>query len=149
LSTGITATGTLKRLGYAVAAGTFGTTAISRRRRSRKATTKLGFKTITVDGYLNNYVYYKNSSQAGGIDASGNFLGTKTYANYYNTKGVLIDDEIVNDKNDLIFGHNLWHQLQTGNESEASRHSFNSPVKASEEFGLAPAALTPTLQQRI
>jgi outer membrane receptor protein involved in Fe transport len=81
-------------------------------------TTKLGFNNITVDGYLNNYVYYKNSSQAGGIDASGNFLGTKTYANYYNTKGILIDDEIVNDKNDLIFGYNLWHQLQTGNESD-------------------------------
>jgi outer membrane receptor protein involved in Fe transport len=81
-------------------------------------TTKLGVNNITVDGYLNNYVYYKNSSQAGGIDASGNFLGTKTYANYYNTKGVLIDDEIVNENNDLIFGYNLWHQLQTGNESD-------------------------------
>jgi outer membrane receptor protein involved in Fe transport len=83
-------------------------------------TTKAGNNTITLSGFANNYVYWKDSSLSGGIDANGNFLGTPTFADYYNTQGFLVSDEIATGPNDLTFGYTTWHQLQDGVEDDAS-----------------------------
>ena len=83
-----------------------------------RLTTTAGINNIIVDGYLNNYVYQKDSSLAGGIDPNGLKLGTPTFANFYNTKGFLLSDELILGKHDIAFGYNLWHQLQTGNEND-------------------------------
>jgi hypothetical protein len=81
-------------------------------------TTKAGNNTFQVDGYVDNYAYWKDSSLAGGIDAAGEFLGAKTYANFYNTQGYLVSDEITTGRNDFTLGYSVWHQLQTGNEDD-------------------------------
>jgi|SRR5580658_506122 outer membrane receptor protein involved in Fe transport len=85
-----------------------------------RLTTTAGANNITVDGFVNNYVYWKNSSEAGGISATGEYLGTPTFANYYNTQGLLVSDDISTARNDFGFGYTAWHQLQTGNEDDAS-----------------------------
>jgi outer membrane receptor protein involved in Fe transport len=87
--------------------------------------TKAGINNIIVDGFVNNYVYWKNSSEAGGISATGQFLGSPTFADYYNTQGLLISDEIAAERNDFAFGYTTWHQLQTGNEDDASGITYN------------------------
>jgi hypothetical protein len=83
-------------------------------------TTKAGINNITLSGYTNNYVYWKYSSLAGGIDPNGELLGSPTFAHYYNTIGLLGSDEIATGMNDLTFGYTTWHQLQTGVEDDAS-----------------------------
>ena len=88
-------------------------------------TTQAGGNTITLDGYLNNYVYWKNSSLAGGVDAAGNGLGTPTFANFYNTAGYLISDEFSAGPHDIAFGLSGWHQLQNCNENDASGLTIN------------------------
>jgi outer membrane receptor for ferrienterochelin and colicin len=82
--------------------------------------TKAGVNNIVISSFINNYIYWKDSSLAGGIDANGEFLGTPTFADYYNTLGFLVSDEIVGTRNDLSFGYTLWHQLQTGTEDDVS-----------------------------
>jgi outer membrane receptor protein involved in Fe transport len=81
-------------------------------------TTSLGANDFTFDAFKNNYVFWKDSSLAGGIGPTGLLLGAKTYADYYNTTGYLASDEIVTGKNDFSIGYTLWHQLQTGNEDD-------------------------------
>ena len=98
-------------------------------------TTQAGPNNIRIDGYINNYVFQKDSSLAGGIDASGNDLGTPTYADFYNTKGILISDEITGRRNDLAFGYDVWHQLQTGDERDASGITVNPPAFFGEWSG--------------
>lgn len=92
----------------------------SMRDYSADITTKLGNNTILLSGFANNYVFWKYSSLAGGIAADGTALGTPTYANFYNTQGLLVSDEIQTAKNDLGFGFTTWHQLQDGNENDVS-----------------------------
>ncbi|HEY0797980.1 MAG TPA: TonB-dependent receptor [Candidatus Baltobacteraceae bacterium] len=93
-----------------------------------RLTTQAGINSITLDGYANNYVYWKNSSLAGGVDASGDLLGTPTFANYYNTGGFLASDELQLGQHDVAFGFDMWHQLQTGNENDASGLTVNPPA---------------------
>jgi hypothetical protein len=90
-------------------------------------TTTAGVNNITVDGFINNYVYWKNSSEAGGLTASGQFLGSPTFADFYNTQGLLISDDISTNRNDFGFGYTTWHQLQTGNEDDNSGITLNPP----------------------
>ena len=92
----------------------------SMRDYSATFTTKAGINNITATGFANNYWFWKDSSLAGGIDANGALLGTPTYANYYNTQGLLLSDEISLGRNDLTVGYTTWHQLQTGAENDAS-----------------------------
>ncbi|HTJ24872.1 MAG TPA: TonB-dependent receptor [Candidatus Limnocylindria bacterium] len=90
----------------------------SMRDYSAHLNTRLGANNITVSAFINNYVYWKDSSLAGGIDASGNLLGSPTFADFYNTKGYMVSDELVTAKNDFSFGYTTWHQLQTGIEDD-------------------------------
>jgi hypothetical protein len=90
--------------------------------------TTAGANTITADGFINYYSYWKDSSLAGGIDATGNFLGSPTFADFYNTNGFLVSDEIAGARNDFTFGYTLWHQLQTGTEDDNSGISPRIPT---------------------
>lgn len=85
-----------------------------------RLSTTAGNNSITADGFVNVYSFWKDSSLAGGIDASGNFLGTPTFADFYSTTGFLLSDEIATARNDLSFGYTLWHQYQTGTEDDVS-----------------------------
>ena len=78
-------------------------------------TTKLGINNITVDSYVNNYWYWKDSSISQGLDASGGRLGTPVFADYYYTHGYLISDDLVTQNNDFTLGWALLNQLQYGN----------------------------------
>ena len=91
-------------------------------------TTTAGANTITADGFVNYYSYWKDSSLAGGVDASGNFLGTPTFADFYNTQGFLVSDEIAGARNDFTFGYTVWHQLQSGIEDDVSGISPHIPT---------------------
>jgi outer membrane receptor protein involved in Fe transport len=92
----------------------------SMRDYSADFTTKIGNNNILLSGFANNYVYWKYSSLAGGVAADGTELGTPTFADYYNTQGLLAQDEISNARNDFAFGFTTWHQLQDGNEDDVS-----------------------------
>jgi outer membrane receptor protein involved in Fe transport len=83
-------------------------------------TTKAGINDLTVSAFDNNYQYWKDSSAAGGFSATGEGLGTPTFADYYNTQGYLVSDEITSGRNYAGFGYTLYHQLQDGNENDAS-----------------------------
>ncbi len=77
-------------------------------------TTKLGINNISLDSYVNNYIYWKDSSLSGGIDANGQLLGTPVFADYYFTHGYLVSDDIATLNNDLSFGWALLNQEQSG-----------------------------------
>jgi outer membrane receptor protein involved in Fe transport len=100
-----------------------------------RLTTQAGFNNITVDGFANNYVYWKDSSLAGGIDPNNQYLGAQTYAQFYNTKGLTISDEITGQRNDLAFGYSVWHQLYTGNENDAQAQITYTPQFFGESSG--------------
>jgi outer membrane receptor protein involved in Fe transport len=100
----------------------------SMRDYSAAVTTSAGPHNFTFSSFVNNYVYWKYSSLAGGVDASGNFLGSPTFADYYNTVGFLFSDEIAMGANDLTFGFSTWHQLQTGTRDDSSGISPDLPT---------------------
>lgn len=100
----------------------------SMRDYSLSVSTTAGIHNITVSGFINNYVFWKDSSLAGGIDATGGFLGTPTFADYYNTQGVQASDEFMLGRNDLTIGYSTWHQLQTGTRDDASGISPDIPT---------------------
>jgi outer membrane receptor protein involved in Fe transport len=83
-------------------------------------TTTAGIHNISVSAFANNYWFWKYSSLAGGVDASGNLLGSPTFADYYNTQGFQASDEFMLGKHDISFGFTTWHQLQTGTEDDSS-----------------------------
>lgn len=91
-------------------------------------TTTAGMHNITVSAFANNYSYWKYSSLAGGVDASGNLLGSPTFADYYNTLGFLASDEFMLGDHDISFGFTTWHQLQTGVEDDSSGISPEIPT---------------------
>jgi len=91
-------------------------------------TTKAGNNNLTLSAFDNNYVFWKDSSLAGGISPTGEFLGTPTFANFYNTQGYLASDEIITGRNYLGFGYTTWHQLQDGIEDDASGISPHIPT---------------------
>ncbi len=76
-------------------------------------TTKLGKNTIMASTFINNYWFWKDNSLSGGIDATGAYIGG-TYANYYNTAGLLLSDSLAFGRNDFSFGFTNWHQRQNG-----------------------------------
>jgi outer membrane receptor protein involved in Fe transport len=78
-------------------------------------TTKLGINNISLDSYVNNYIFWKDSSLSGGLDASGQKLGIPVFADYYFTHGYLVSDDIATLNNDLSFGWALLNQEQSGN----------------------------------
>jgi len=90
--------------------------------------TQAGSNYLTVSAFDDNYSFWKDSSLAGGISATGELLGTPTFADYYNTQGYLFSDEIVGSRNDLGFGYTVWHQLQNGIEDDASGISPHIPT---------------------
>lgn len=79
-----------------------------------RLTTKLGVNNVSLDYYVNNYIFWKDSSISGGLDAVGSKLGTPVYANYYLMHGYLVSDDISTTNNDLGFGWALLNQLQAG-----------------------------------
>ena len=91
-------------------------------------TTTAGPNNITADAFVNAYRFWKDSSQAGGVDASGNFLGTPTFADFYDTTGFLVSDELAGARNDFAFGFTLWHQSQRGTEDDVSGISPEIPT---------------------
>jgi hypothetical protein len=78
--------------------------------------TQEGKNNIVVDGYVNNYVYEKDSALSGGLDANGLQLGTPDFADYYNTHGLLLSDDFIGTDNDLGLGYALLNQLQSGQQ---------------------------------
>lgn len=83
-------------------------------------TTSAGIHNITLSAFADNYVYWKYSSLASGVDASGALLGSPTFANFYNTQGFLASDQFTTGNNDLTLGFTTWHQLQTGTGDDSS-----------------------------
>lgn len=79
--------------------------------------TALGQNNVTLDYFMNNYTYWKDSSLSGGYNAQGQLLGTPDFSNFYNTEGFLASDDLVWTKNELGFGYYVQHQLQTGDIS--------------------------------
>jgi hypothetical protein len=91
--------------------------------------TKAGMHNITVSAFANNYWFWKYSSLAGGVDASGDLLGSPTFADYYNTQGLQVSDQFMTGRNDLTFGFSTWHQLQTGTEDDSSGINPDIPTQ--------------------
>ena len=88
--------------------------------------TAIGNNNIAANYFYNFYTYWKDSSIAGGLDANGNPLGTPVYANFFNTQGLLVSDEIVSGSNDLTFGYTLYHQLVTGTQLTSITTGFQT-----------------------
>ncbi len=80
-----------------------------------KFTTSYGVNNITLDSYINNYWFYKNSVQSGGTNAAGGFIGSPDFTDFFNTHGYLISDDIALGNNDFGIGYSLINQLQTSN----------------------------------
>jgi carboxypeptidase family protein/TonB-dependent receptor-like protein len=80
-----------------------------------RITSKVGVNNISLDTYVNNYVYQKDSAASGGT-ANGFLLGTPVFADFYNTHGYLLADDIAGLKNDFGFGYALLNQSQTANQ---------------------------------
>jgi hypothetical protein len=91
-------------------------------------TTTAGPNNITADAFVNAYRFWKDSSLAGGVDASGDLLGTPTFADFYDTTGFLVSDELAGARNDFTFGFTLWHQNQRGIEDDISGLSPHIPT---------------------
>jgi outer membrane receptor protein involved in Fe transport len=91
-------------------------------------TTTAGINNLTLSAFDNNYVFWKDSSLAGGSSATGQGLGTPTFADFYNTQGYLVSDDITTNRNYVGFGYTLWHQLQDGNEDDVSGVSPRIPT---------------------
>ncbi|HYK53041.1 MAG TPA: TonB-dependent receptor [Candidatus Eremiobacteraceae bacterium] len=103
-------------------------------------TAKEGVNNISLDGYVNNYFFEKDSSLSGGIDASGNKLGTPDFTDYFDTHGYLLSDDLVSENNDLGFGYALINQLQWGQALVApGSMSSGEPI-----FAYAPDFTTAT-----
>ena len=98
-------------------------------------TTTAGANNISLDAYVNNYVYEKDSSLSGGVNASGQQLGTPVFSDYFNTHGYLISDDIASAKNDLAFGYSLLNQLQ----SSQNLVSVGDPPQLAFQSTYAPA----------
>lgn len=79
--------------------------------------TAIGAHNITLDYFMNNFTYWKDSTLSGGTNAQGAVLGTPDFADFYNTQGFLASDDIVSTKNELGFGYYVQHQLQTATVS--------------------------------
>jgi hypothetical protein len=88
---------------------------VSMRDYDFRFTTQDGSNNITLDSFINNYYYWKNSVQSGGADAAGGFIGTGDYTDFFNAHGYLVSDDIPTGRNDLGFGYTLVNQLQTSN----------------------------------
>ena len=81
-----------------------------------KFTTQAGVNNISLDGYVNNYYYEKDSSLSGGLDANGFKLGTPDFTNYFNTHGYQLSDDLVGADNDFGFGFATINQVQSGRQ---------------------------------
>jgi outer membrane receptor for ferrienterochelin and colicin len=83
---------------------------------ARFNTTVLGNNSITLDAFRDYYDFRKNSTEAAGVDPTGQFyVGGGTYEDEYLTTGFLASDDIVSRNNDLGFGYFLEHQRIYGN----------------------------------
>ena len=91
-------------------------------------TTKAGINDVTVSAFDNNYQYWKDSSRGGGTSATGEGLGAPTFADFYNTQGYLVSDEITTGRNYAGFGYTLYHQLQDGTENDIGGVSTRIPT---------------------
>jgi outer membrane receptor protein involved in Fe transport len=98
--------------------------------------TKLGVNNISLDYYVNNYVFQKDSSLSGGIDAQGALLGSPVYADYYNTHGYLVSDDITTENNDLGFGWALLNQSQAGQQLAGVS---TDPISGAPIYAFEPA----------
>lgn len=100
-------------------------------------TTKVGSNNdIAVDYYVNNYLFNKDSSLAGGIGDNGLKLGTPVFQDSYNTHGYLISDDITGLNNDFGFGYALLNQLQAGEQLVAVS---TDPVTGAPNFAFQPS----------
>jgi hypothetical protein len=98
--------------------------------------TKLGVNNISLDYYVNNYVFQKDSSLSGGIDLQGALLGSPVFADFYNTHGYLISDDITTESNDLGFGWALLNQSQSG---EQLAGVGSDPISGAPIYAFQPA----------
>ena len=72
-----------------------------------------GKSTYTADYFFNHYNFFKTSEAANGLNPDGSCCAGTVYSQFLNTQGILVSDDIVNDKSELGFGYYVEHQLQT------------------------------------
>lgn len=71
-----------------------------------------GRSTYTLDYFFNHYKFTKTSEEAAGLNGDGTCCGGTVFTQFLNSQGVLISDDIVNDKSDIGFGYFVEHQVQ-------------------------------------
>jgi hypothetical protein len=99
---------------------------------SLSTSTQAGSNNLTLSFFADNYMRWKNSSQAGGVGPDGILLGSPTYAYFYRTGGLVASDELLFGRNDLAFGYSTWRQYQQGLQDDYSCKCDTIPT---DDFG--------------
>ena len=107
-----------------------------------------GKSTYTADYFFNHYNFFKTSENASGLNSDGTCCAGTVYSQFLNTQGILVSDDIVNEKSEYGFGYFVEHQLQTRlnyqftGQNQYSYANPQSPGYASV-FAKGSAQLTP------
>ena len=86
--------------------------------------------TLTADWFFDHYKFYKSSQEAAGLDPTGSFFQGTAYSQFYNSTGLLVSDDISNERSDIGFGYFTEHQQQTRldfNTSGPNQFSYEQP----------------------
>jgi hypothetical protein len=105
---------------------------------------KFGSNNIAIDGYIDNFDYYKDSSSSGGLDPNGAKLGTPDFTDFFYTHGLLISDDFLGNNNDLGLGFALLNQLQLGTQLVSVG---SNPSTGESMFAFAPHFSTGTFRE--
>jgi len=112
-----------------------------------RLTRQIGSHFVTLDSFTNRYTTDYNRNLAGGLDPTGKFYTGGFDSQYFQTTGLLLSDDIANDRNDFGFGFYSQHQRITGDKFQYTPPTYTVPgiidpgtnvgmIVPTQEFGL-------------
>ncbi|HEY4440388.1 MAG TPA: TonB-dependent receptor [Candidatus Elarobacter sp.] len=105
-----------------------------------RVTRQIGTNLVTADAFTNRYTTDYNRNLAGGLDPTGSFYTGGFDSQFYQTTGLLISDDIANDRNDLGFGFYSQHQRIWGDKYSYDPNANVGVIVPTQEFGLGLAS---------
>lgn len=101
-----------------------------------RLTRQIGSNFVTVDAFTNRYTTDYNRNLAGGLDPTGSFYTGGFDSQFYQTTGLLVSDDIANDRNDLGFGFYSQHQRIIGDKYSYDPNTNIGVIVPTQDFGL-------------
>jgi outer membrane receptor protein involved in Fe transport len=91
-----------------------------------RLTRQIGNNLVTLDSFTNRYTTDYNRNVAQGLDPTGKFFTGGFDSQFYQTTGLLLSDDIANDRNDFGFGFYSQHQRITGDKYQYTPPTFTA-----------------------